>query len=66
FTVLYFTCSFILYDVINVTPLGGFIRNFLGRNKNMYNPIEDIDGFNPYSDGMVPGDRRMNISYHRL
>ncbi|VVA00283.1 PIR protein, partial [Plasmodium vivax] len=55
--------SLLLYKV---TPLGGFIRNFLGRNRNMYNPAEYMDSFNPYSDGMVPGDRRMNISYHRL
>ncbi|CAI7718642.1 Plasmodium vivax Vir protein, putative [Plasmodium vivax] len=55
--------SLLLYKV---TPLGGFIRNFLGRNRNMYNPVEYMDSFNPYSDGMVPGDRRMNISYHRL
>ncbi|CAI7721743.1 PIR protein [Plasmodium vivax] len=55
--------SILLYKV---TPLGGFINKLLGRNSNMYNPIEDIDGFNPYSDGMDPGGRRMNISYHRL
>ncbi|SCA60449.1 Plasmodium vivax Vir protein, putative [Plasmodium vivax] len=55
--------SLLLYKV---TPLGGFIRNFLGRNRNMYNPVEYMDSFNPYSDGMVPGDRTMNISYHRL
>ncbi|VVA00402.1 PIR protein [Plasmodium vivax] len=55
--------SLLLYKV---TALGGFINKLLGRNSNMYNPIEDIDGFNPYSDGMDPGGRRMNISYHRL
>ncbi|CAG9481983.1 Plasmodium vivax Vir protein, putative [Plasmodium vivax] len=55
--------SLLLYKV---TPLGGFIRNFLGRNRNMYNPVEYMDSFNPYSDGMVPGDRTMNISYNRL
>ncbi|KNA00992.1 hypothetical protein PVNG_03099 [Plasmodium vivax North Korean] len=55
--------SLLLYKV---TPLGGFIRNFLGRNRNMHNPVEYMDSFNPYSDGMIPGDRRMNISYHRL
>ncbi|KMZ96034.1 hypothetical protein PVNG_06353 [Plasmodium vivax North Korean] len=55
--------SLLLYKV---TPLGGFIRNFLGRNRNMYNPMEYMDSFNPYSDAMIPGDRTMNISYHRL
>ncbi|SCA59533.1 Plasmodium vivax Vir protein, putative [Plasmodium vivax] len=55
--------SLLLYKV---TPLGGFIRNFLGRNRNMHNPVEYMDSFNPYSDGIVPGDRTMNISYHRL
>ncbi|KMZ76881.1 hypothetical protein PVIIG_05691 [Plasmodium vivax India VII] len=55
--------SLLLYKV---TPLGGFIRNFLGRNRNMHNPVEYMDSFNPYSDGMVPGDRTMNISYNRL
>ncbi|CAI7721793.1 Plasmodium vivax Vir protein, putative [Plasmodium vivax] len=55
--------SLLLYKV---TPLGGFIRNFLGRNRNMYNPVEYMDSFNPYSDGMDPGGRTMNISYHRL
>ncbi|KMZ87886.1 hypothetical protein PVBG_06113 [Plasmodium vivax Brazil I] len=55
--------SLLLYKV---TPVGGYINRLLGRNKNMYNHIEYMDSFNPYSDGMVPGDRRMNISYHRL
>ncbi|SCA81750.1 VIR protein [Plasmodium vivax] len=55
--------SLLLYKV---TPLGGFIRNFLGRNRNMYNPVEYMDAFNPYNEGMDPMDRRMNISYHRL
>ncbi|KMZ88791.1 hypothetical protein PVBG_05703 [Plasmodium vivax Brazil I] len=55
--------SLLLYKV---TPLGGFIRNFLGRNRNMYNPVEYMDSFNPYNDGMIPGDRTMNISYNRL
>ncbi|CAI7723965.1 PIR protein [Plasmodium vivax] len=55
--------SLLLYKV---TPVGGYINRLLGRNSNMYNNIEYMDSFNPYSDGMVPGDRRMNISYHRL
>ncbi|SCA59978.1 Plasmodium vivax Vir protein, putative [Plasmodium vivax] len=55
--------SLLLYKV---TPLGGFIRNFLGRNRNMYNPVEYMDSFNPYNDGIDPGGRTMNISYHRL
>ncbi|SCA59956.1 VIR protein [Plasmodium vivax] len=55
--------SLLLYKV---TPLGGFIRNFLGRNRNMYNPVEYMDSFNPYNEGMDPGGRTMNISYHRL
>ncbi|EDL42633.1 variable surface protein Vir27, truncated, putative, partial [Plasmodium vivax] len=55
--------SLLLYKV---TPLGGFIRNFLGRNRNMYNPVEYMDSFNPYNDGMDPGGRTMNISYNRL
>ncbi|KMZ82938.1 hypothetical protein PVIIG_05585 [Plasmodium vivax India VII] len=55
--------SLLLYKV---TPLGGYINRLLGRNSNMYNNIDYMDSFNPYSDGIVPGDRRMNISYHRL
>ncbi|CAI7724239.1 PIR protein [Plasmodium vivax] len=55
--------SLLLYKV---TPVGEYINRLLGRNRNMYNPMEYIDGFNPYSDGMIPGDRTMNISYHRL
>ncbi|SCA81892.1 Plasmodium vivax Vir protein, putative [Plasmodium vivax] len=55
--------SLLLYKV---TPVGGFINKLLGRNRNMYNPIEDMDAFNPYSDEMHPRGRRMNISYHRL
>ncbi|KMZ77340.1 hypothetical protein PVIIG_06414 [Plasmodium vivax India VII] len=55
--------SILLYKV---TPVGGYINRLLGRNRNMYNNIEYMDTFNPYSDAMVPGDRRMNISYHRL
>ncbi|KMZ83419.1 hypothetical protein PVBG_06105 [Plasmodium vivax Brazil I] len=55
--------SLLLYKV---TPVGGYINRLLGRNRNIYNQIEYMDAFNPYSDGMVPGDRRMNISYHRL
>ncbi|VVA00400.1 PIR protein [Plasmodium vivax] len=54
--------SLLLYKL---TPVGGYINRLLGRNRNMYNHIEYMDSFNPYSDGMVPGDRRMNISYHR-
>ncbi|SCA60835.1 Plasmodium vivax Vir protein, putative [Plasmodium vivax] len=55
--------SLLLYKV---TPVGGFINRLLGRNGNMYNNIDQIDEFNPYSDGMDPGSRRMNISYHRM
>ncbi|CAI7724277.1 PIR protein [Plasmodium vivax] len=55
--------SLLLYKV---TPVGGYINRLLGRNRNMYNPIEHMDEFNPYSDGMHPAARRMNISYHRL
>ncbi|VUZ99850.1 PIR protein [Plasmodium vivax] len=55
--------SLLLYKV---TPVGGYINRLLGRNRNVYNNIEYMDAFNPYSDGMVPGDRRMNISYHRI
>ncbi|KNA01609.1 hypothetical protein PVNG_05974 [Plasmodium vivax North Korean] len=55
--------SLLLYKV---TPIGGFINKLLGRNSNMYNNIEYTDAFNPYNDGMLSGDRRMNISYHRL
>ncbi|VUZ99755.1 PIR protein [Plasmodium vivax] len=55
--------SLLLYKV---TPVGGFINRFLGRNRNMYNHIEYVDAFNPYSERMDPVDRRMNISYHRL
>ncbi|SCA59569.1 Plasmodium vivax Vir protein, putative [Plasmodium vivax] len=55
--------SLLLYKV---TPVGGFINRLLGRNRNMYNHIEYMDAFNPYSEGMDPVDRRMNISYHRL
>ncbi|CAG9480106.1 unnamed protein product [Plasmodium vivax] len=56
----------IMGSVVPVTPVGGFINKLIGRNINMYNAIEGMDEFNPYSDGMNPGDRRMNISYHRL
>ncbi|CAI7719854.1 PIR protein [Plasmodium vivax] len=55
--------SLLLYKV---TPVGGFINRFLGRNRNMYNHIEYMDAFKPYSEGMDPVDRRMYISYHRL
>ncbi|CAI7723979.1 Plasmodium vivax Vir protein, putative [Plasmodium vivax] len=55
--------SLLLYKV---TPVGGFINKLLGRNINMYNAVEGMDEFNPYSDGMDLGSRRMNISYHRL
>ncbi|CAI7721710.1 PIR protein [Plasmodium vivax] len=55
--------SLLLYKV---TPVGGFINRFLGRNRNMYNNIIQMDDFNPYNDGMDPGSRRMNISYHRM
>ncbi|GAB69702.1 CYIR protein [Plasmodium cynomolgi strain B] len=55
--------SFLLY---RFTPAGGFINKLLGRNINMYNPIEVIDESNPYSEEMVDGRRRINISYHRL
>ncbi|SCA59804.1 VIR protein [Plasmodium vivax] len=55
--------SLLLYKV---TPVGGFINKLLGRNINMYNAIEGMDEFNPYSDGMDSGGRTMNISYHRL
>ncbi|KMZ83365.1 hypothetical protein PVBG_06210 [Plasmodium vivax Brazil I] len=55
--------SLLLYKV---TAVGGFINRFLGRNRNMYNHIEYVNAFNPYSEGMDPVDRRMNISYHRL
>ncbi|CAI7717845.1 PIR protein [Plasmodium vivax] len=55
--------SLLLYKV---TPVGGFINKLLGRNRNVYNPIEDMDAFNPYSDEMDLPDRRMHISYHRL
>ncbi|SCA82182.1 VIR protein [Plasmodium vivax] len=55
--------SLLLYKV---TPVGGYINRLLGRNRNMYNHIEYMDTFNPYSDGMNPEGRRMNISYHRL
>nr|AFD10418.1 variable surface protein vir 27 [Plasmodium vivax]AFD10441.1 variable surface protein vir 27 [Plasmodium vivax] len=55
--------SLLLYKV---TPARGFINKLLRRNGNMYNPVEYMDAFNPYSDGIIPGDRRMNISYHRL
>ncbi|SCA60474.1 Plasmodium vivax Vir protein, putative [Plasmodium vivax] len=44
--------SLLLYKV---TPVGGFINRLLGRNRNMYNPVEYMDSFNPYSDGMDPG-----------
>ncbi|KMZ94984.1 hypothetical protein PVMG_06197 [Plasmodium vivax Mauritania I] len=50
----------------SVTPVGGFINKLLGRNMNMHNNIENMDMFNPYSDEMDPGGRRMNISYHRF
>ncbi|SCA59567.1 Plasmodium vivax Vir protein, putative [Plasmodium vivax] len=55
--------SLLLYKV---TPVGGFINRLLGRNRNMYNPVEYMDSFNPYSDGMDPGSRGVNISYHRI
>ncbi|CAI7724061.1 PIR protein [Plasmodium vivax] len=55
--------SLLLYKL---TPVGGYINRLLGRNRNMYNPAEYMESFNPYSDGMVPGDRTVNISYHRL
>ncbi|SCA59847.1 VIR protein [Plasmodium vivax] len=55
--------SLLLYKV---TPVGGFINKLLGRNMNMHNNIENMDMFNPYSDEMDPGGRRMNISYHRF
>ncbi|CAI7724263.1 PIR protein [Plasmodium vivax] len=55
--------SLLLYKV---TPVGGFINKLLGRNRNMYNTIENMDVFNPYSDEMDPTGRRMNISYHRF
>ncbi|KMZ88783.1 hypothetical protein PVBG_06219 [Plasmodium vivax Brazil I] len=55
--------SLLLYKL---TPVGGYINRLLGRNRNMYNPAEYMDSFNPYSDGMDPGGRTMNISYHRL
>ncbi|VVA00238.1 PIR protein [Plasmodium vivax] len=55
--------SLLLYKV---TPVGGYINRLLGRNRNVYNNIEYMDAFNPYNDGMVPGDRRLNISYHRI
>ncbi|GAB69962.1 CYIR protein, partial [Plasmodium cynomolgi strain B] len=58
--------SFISFLLYRFTPAGGFINKLLGRNRNMYNPIEDIDGFNPYKEGMVDGRRRVNISYHNL
>ncbi|CAI7719843.1 Plasmodium vivax Vir protein, putative [Plasmodium vivax] len=55
--------SLLLYKL---TPVGGYINRLLGRNRNMHDPVEYMDSFNPYSDGMIPGDRTMNISYHRL
>ncbi|VUZ99638.1 PIR protein [Plasmodium vivax] len=55
--------SLLLYKV---TPVGGFINRLLGRNRNMYNNIVQMDEFNPYNDGMDPGSTRMNISYHRM
>ncbi|CAI7721757.1 PIR protein [Plasmodium vivax] len=55
--------SLLLYKV---TPVGGYINRLLGRNRNMYNQIEYMDAFNPYSEGMDSMGRRMNISYHRL
>ncbi|KMZ86091.1 hypothetical protein PVBG_05490 [Plasmodium vivax Brazil I] len=55
--------SLLLYKV---TPVGGYINRLLGRNRNMYNNIEYMDAFNPYSEGMDLQDRRMNISYNRL
>ncbi|SCA60405.1 Plasmodium vivax Vir protein, putative [Plasmodium vivax] len=41
--------SLLLYKV---TPVGGYINRLLGRNRNMYNQIEYMDAFNPYSEGM--------------
>ncbi|KMZ88649.1 hypothetical protein PVBG_06011 [Plasmodium vivax Brazil I] len=60
--------AYILYTCIihQVTPVGGYINRLLGRNRNMYNQIEYMDAFNPYSEGMDSMGRRMNISYHRL
>ncbi|SCA60298.1 Plasmodium vivax Vir protein, putative [Plasmodium vivax] len=55
--------SLLLYKV---TPVGGFINRLLGRSRNTYNPVEYMDSFNPYSDGMDSGSRGMNISYHRM
>ncbi|KMZ77119.1 hypothetical protein PVIIG_06184 [Plasmodium vivax India VII] len=55
--------SLLLYKV---TPVGGYINRLLGRNRNMYNQIEYMDAFNPYSEGMDSMGRRINISYHRL
>ncbi|KMZ86078.1 hypothetical protein PVMG_05618 [Plasmodium vivax Mauritania I] len=55
--------SLLLYKV---TPVGGYINRLLGRNRNMYNPMEYMDALNPYNEGMDPVNRRMNISYNRL
>ncbi|SCA60794.1 VIR protein [Plasmodium vivax] len=58
--------SSISLHLYKLTPVGGYINRLLRRNRNMYNPAEYMDSFNPYSDGMIPGDRTMNISYNRL